>query len=90
MKVLLSLAVLIIVSFICCNLGEVKGKNGIVYKNAWEYNDYIVSRQTKVVNYILDFVRTADTNLDAAEVLLDKGIIAINASINDIKGICKK
>jgi hypothetical protein len=48
-----------------------KGRNGVVYKNAVEYNDYIISRQNNVIKKIIEFSKLSGTGLDSANELLD-------------------
>jgi hypothetical protein len=65
----------------------VKGKNGVTYKSAVEYNDYIVNRQTSLIRNILDFSRTADVNLDSAEVKLRSFIKTADEIIKEVSGM---
>lgn len=74
-------------TLISCNNDQAKGTNGVVYKTAVQYNDYIVSRQTKLMKNIMDFVGAAQSNLDSAETLLDKYVTETGIMITDIKGM---
>ncbi|MER3497384.1 MAG: hypothetical protein C4308_01475 [Chitinophagaceae bacterium] len=69
----------------CTN--SVKGPNGVVYKSAQEYNDYIINRQTEILKQILAFSDAAQYNVDSAELLLNKSIGTISKSIEDINGM---
>ena len=80
------LALVVISSVTACNK-PVKGRNGITYKNAVEYNDYIVSRQTKLMRNVLDFGKTAETNLDSAESMLGRFANETDQMIREIKGM---
>jgi len=71
---------------LACNKG-VKGPNGVVYKTAQQYNDYIINRQTDVLKQILAFGEVAQYNIDSAEGLLNKSISDIENAIDDIKGM---
>ncbi len=53
-----------------CN-GPVKGKNGVVYHSAVEYNDYIINRQLNIVQDIIEFADASKIDLDSAGRLLD-------------------
>lgn len=49
-----------------CGDAPPKGANGVVYKSAVQYNDYIVNRQTTLVKRILEFGKIAGDDLDSA------------------------
>lgn len=70
-----------------CKSKPTKGANGIVYKNAVEYNDYIVTRQTTLMKNIMSFVDVAQADLDSAEILLDKYVKETGKMITEIKGM---
>lgn len=83
-KNLLLFAVLLV--FIACNK-PVKGPNGITYKSAAAYNDYIVGRQSTLIKNVLKFGEAAKVNLDSAEALLDKFIPETERVITELKGM---
>lgn len=83
-KNLLLLAVLLV--FIACNK-PVKGPNGITYKSAAAYNDYIVGRQSILIKNVLEFGEAAKVNLDSAEALLDKFIPETEKVITELRGM---
>ena len=83
--VLLALACVVFV--ISCKTQTRKGANGVTYNTAQEYNDYIVGRQTKLVERVMDFVKVSQTDLDAAEVLLDTCVKEAHQMANEIKGM---
>ena len=64
-----------------------RGRNGVTYKSAAQYNDYIVSRQSKLLQHVLDFTKAADKNLDSAGEMLDQFANEIAATIEEIKGM---
>ena len=72
--------------FIACKQSE-KGSNGVVYKTAVEYNDYIISRQSTLIKNVLDFVQVSQTDLDSADKMLDKNVAQISIMINDLNGM---
>jgi hypothetical protein len=78
----------IIVSFSVssCN-SPVKGKNGVIYKSAVEYNDFIVSRQTKLIRNVLEFSKAAEVNTDSAQQKLNTYVNQAEEMINEIKGM---
>jgi hypothetical protein len=70
-----------------CTNSEVKGKNGVVYKSALEYNDYIIKNQKEVINVVLDFVKVAETSIDSANTILDNGMITADEAVKNIEGM---
>jgi hypothetical protein len=72
---------------VSCKSKPAKGANGITYKSAVEYNDYIVSRQTTLMRNIMSFVEAAQNDLDSAERLLDKYVRQTGTMISEIKGM---
>ena len=83
MKKNLQLLVIILL-FIACNK-PVRGTNGITYKNAVAYNDYIVGRQNILIKNVLKFGEAAQVNLDSAQALLDKFIPETEVMISELK-----
>lgn len=77
---------LLLSSLIACQPGE-KGKNGVVYQSAVQYNNYIVERQNKIIQQIMQFVRVSDTNLDSASALLDLVLNDVSLFREDISGM---
>ena len=82
MRYLLFSAVLIS-GFAACNQ-SVKGKNGVSYKSAVQYNDYIVGRQTILMKNIIAFGEMAQPKPDSAKKMLD---VYAKETINFIKEI---
>ena len=78
--------IIILLGFIAvsCNPG-VKGENGVIYKSAIQYNDYIVNRQTTIIRDVLDFSKTE--NLDSAEAKLKRFISKTGEIITEIEGM---
>jgi hypothetical protein len=72
--------------FVACN-NSPKGANGVVYKSAVEYNDYIVSRQTKIMQQVMDFVHASQVDLDSADRMLDTYVADIGGTIKEIEGM---
>lgn len=85
MRYLLFTAILVF-CLAACNK-PVKGKNGVTYKSAVQYNDYIVNRQTNLMKNVLDFSKIADANLDSAEIMLKKYVRQAEEMIDEIKGM---
>lgn len=78
----------IIVAFLIAACGQsVKGKNGVTYKSAVQYNDYIVNRQTTLIKNVLDFSKVAENNLDSAESKLRAYVKEAEQMIEDLKGM---
>ncbi len=60
------LSALLVLGFTACK-ETVKGKNGVDYKSASEYNEYIVNRQTDLMQKIIEFGKVANVSIDSAE-----------------------
>ena len=65
----------------------VQGKNGITYKSAVQYNDYIVSRQTQLIKNVSELRQIANINLDSAEARLNQYVAQTAGMIDEIKGM---
>jgi hypothetical protein len=86
MKLFYGLICVIVCGFIACDK-PVTGRNGVRYKSAVQYNDYIVSRQTRLMQNVFDFSNAADKNLDSAEKMLDIYTAEAIKTIEEIKGM---
>lgn len=86
MKKLLMIAGLLAL-LTACNDAPPKGANGVVYKSAVQYNDYIVNRQTTLVKRVLEFGKIAGTDLDSASRYL--GTVEKEAAVmlEELKGM---
>ena len=76
----------IVVGFVACK-ESVKGTNGVTYKTAVQYNDYIVGRQTTLMKNIVTFGAMAQKDLDSAGKLLDIFARETVGYIKEIKGM---
>lgn len=85
MKYIFLLPVLMVV-FVSCTQ-SVKGRNGVTYKSAVEYNDYIVNKQKALQKNTASIGEAADKNLDSADVILDNSVALIENMIADIEGM---
>ena len=81
-----SIIIVLACSIIACNQ-PAKGRNGVSYKSAVQYNDYIVGRQAKLREHILDFIKAAANNLDSAEKMLAKYTGETATTVEEIKGM---
>jgi hypothetical protein len=79
-------SLLILCTVAACNR-PVKGPNGVAYKNAVEYNDYIVNRQTNLMKRVLEFGKAAQVNPDSAEALLAVYEKETDMMIANLKGM---
>ena len=77
---------ILVFSVVACNQ-PVKGRNGVTYKSAVQYNDYIVSRQSKLMQHVLDFAKAAANNLDSAAKMLAEYTNQTAQTVEDIKGM---
>lgn len=83
----LSIIFLILASGIVACDQPARGRNGVTYKSAVQYNDYIVNRQAKLIQQVLDFAKTADTNLALAEKMLENYVSETALTIREIEGM---
>jgi hypothetical protein len=86
MKLNIFLVALLLPLFYSCNR-PVKGDNGVTYKSPVQYNDYIVSRQTKLMKNVLSFGETAQTDIDSAASMLGGFAKETQSMIQEIKGM---
>lgn len=82
----LFLSLVVVIGLAACKQ-PVKGRNGVSYKSATDYNDYIVNRQTALMKNVLDFGRLADISIDSAAAMLKTSAIQATKMINEIKGM---
>jgi hypothetical protein len=85
MKYLLSLLIATSL-FVACKQG-VKGKDGKVYKNAIEYNDFIVNRQMIVLKDMMSIADITDDKLDWALSVMSKSADTLDVLIKDVKNM---
>lgn len=64
-----------------------KGRNGVVYKNAVAYNDYIISRQNQVIKKIMAFSKLSGEATDSVNRLLDKYARETATLITELEGM---
>ena len=81
-----SLAIFWVLFLTACN-NPVKGPNGIIYKSATQYNDYIVNRQAILMQKVLDFSKAAEIDVDSAENMLNRFVGQTATMIDEIKGM---
>ncbi len=65
----------------------VKGKNGVSYHSAVEYNDYIVERHTNLMKNVLEFRNVEESKLDSAEAYLRHYAHETGTMITEILGM---
>jgi hypothetical protein len=82
----LLISILFFFSLIACKQ-SVKGKNGITYKSATAYNDYIINRQTSLLNKVLDYSKMANDDLDSATAILKQSTEDAEKMIDEVKGM---
>ena len=81
-----ALLLIITATTIACKQ-PVKGKDGKVYKDAVEYNDYIINRQSAIMQDVIDFLKVSETNLDSARKMLNDYAVKIEKMVEEIKGM---
>jgi hypothetical protein len=85
-KSVLLLALLVTAGLLSCK-GPVKGKNGVVYNSAQEYNDFIFNRQTELARDMLAIGQVMEANPDSAMAMAERLIVKADKSIADIAGM---
>lgn len=85
MKPKLTILALLFILAACSN--SVKGPNGVVYKSAVQYNDYIVARQSTLFKNVMELVKIAETDLDSAANMLDQYVNQADVILKEIKGM---
>ncbi len=66
----------------------VKGKNGVTYKNAIQYNDYIINKQSVVIDLINGFKESSDTSIITEfPLFIDSAAAKIGKIIVDVQGM---
>lgn len=83
----LFLSFLFVLGLSACKSKSVKGKNGVTYKDATEYNDFIVNRQTKLMKNVVEFGKVADISLDSAEAMLKQSARETEKMIGELKAM---
>lgn len=83
----LPVIIILACGILACNQSSVKGRNGVIYKSPVQYNDYIVGRQAKLMQNVLDFSKAAEIDLDSAKKMLDKHTIETARAIEELKGM---
>jgi hypothetical protein len=66
---------------------SVKGKNGVSYDSAVEYNDYIVERQERLVQNIISLRSLTKEELIAADTLLLRYTRQADSIIEEVRGM---
>lgn len=81
-----SLAFIWIVSA-CNTTPAATGRDGIKFKTPVAYNDYIITRQQKVVALIDQFANASNVSLDSANAVLERNSVAANEYLTDVNGL---
>ncbi len=84
---LICLFILCLAACIASCTGPIRGRNGVVYKTAAEYNDYIINRQLNVVQHIVDFSNVSKKDLDSSGRLLGTYQLITRQMTNEINGM---
>lgn len=79
--------IVIAILLVSCGRPGVKGRNGVTYNSPTEYNDYIISRQTKLIKNILNFAKASETSIDSAEHLLKESAKLTATMVEEIRNM---
>lgn len=86
MKKLLGLLCVSTLIFTACT-PPVKGKNDVTYKNAVQYNDYIVQKQDDVIKLIDKFKIVSDSGVAEVNGFLTEATNKVDKMITDVEGM---
>ena len=84
-KFFVSLGIIALLFSACTN--PVKGKNGVTFRTAIEYNDYIVEKQDTVIKLIDKFEMVADTSTNELNAFLADATLSVEKMIIDVEGM---
>ncbi len=87
MSVKLFALVLLFAVATSCNAPEATGANGVTFKDAVAYNDYIIKHQSGIITHILSVADMMSKDLNAAETMLDKGVLITDSALVAVKGM---
>ncbi len=78
---------LLLLPFFYACKDPLRAKDGTLFKTPADYNEYIISRQTKVIRNIIELGNRIKVSPDTAYSLLDKYSTQTDSVIEDIKGM---
>ncbi|MES2772829.1 MAG: hypothetical protein V4722_01505 [Bacteroidota bacterium] len=84
-RILVSLCTVALL-FTACT-APVKGKNGVTYKNAVDYNDYIVQKQDNVIKLIEKFKTVSQGEAQKTDAFLTDATQQVDKIITDVEGM---
>lgn len=82
-----SVTLLLLVFLLQACKEPLKAKDGTIFRTPADYNEYIISRQTKVIRNVMDLFKRMETSPDTALSLLDKYSKVTDTAISDIQGM---
>ena len=85
-RLLCFISVILLISA-CNTTPSATGRDGIKFKTPVEYNDYIISRQLKIVAFIDQFANASNINIDSANAILEKSSDAAENYLADVNGL---
>ena len=82
------ITLILVTALVACKQSSArKGANGVIYKNATEYNDYIITRQVKLMHTIAAFTRVLQVNADSAIGLIRDASKDAGRVITEVRGM---
>ena len=82
-----SVTLLLLISLLQACKEPLRSKDGTVFRTPADYNEYIISRQTKVIRNVMDLFKRMETSPDTALSLLDQYGKITDTVISDIQGM---
>lgn len=64
-----------------------KAKDGTVFKSPSDYNEYIISRQTRIIRNIIELGKLIEQHPDTAALYLGKYALQTDTVISDLRGM---
>lgn len=78
---------LLLLPFFYACKDPLRARDGTIFKSPADYNEYIISRQTKIIRNIIELGKRIEVNPDTAYTLLDQYSAQTDSVIEDIKGM---
>jgi hypothetical protein len=78
---------LLLLPFFYACKDPLRAKDGTIFKTPADYNEYIISRQTRIIRNIIELGNQIKVSPDTAYTLLDKYSTQTDSVIEDIKGM---
>lgn len=82
-----SVKLLLLLSLLQACKEPLKAKDGTIFKSPADYNEYIISRQTRVIRNIIELGKLIEQHPDTASLFLGKYARLTDSVISDLRGM---